>query len=228
MPGKKNTFQRRTQYIIQARSDRGRMSHYHGLCRLLRGIAEITRYPGSRRLLKPYEVIPMRTVQRVTATILLILFILHGILGATSMTGISNIGLYPMLVAFLLFLGLHILCGLYYVIRSLKGPGKRYFKLNRKLWLRRISGLLLLVLALCHAYLFRFLTGLDFQIQLALYTAVNILLLLVTYIHIRYNVDAYIIAHGAQHYHRRVVDLLVFLSVFFAYFTFANLYFYFS
>ena len=144
------------------------------------------------------------------------------------MTGISNIGLYPMLVAFLLFLGLHILCGLYYVIRSLKGPGKHYFKLNRKLWLRRISGLLLLVLALCHAYLFRFLTGLDFQIQLALYTAVNILLLLVTYIHIRYNVDAYIIAHGAQHYHRRVVDLLVFLSVFFAYFTFANLYFYFS
>lgn len=227
MPGKKNTFQRRTQYTIQARSDCGRMSHYHGLCRLLRGIAEITRYPGSGRLLKPYEVTPMRTVQRITATILLILFILHGILGATSMTGISNIGLYPMLIAFLLFLGLHILCGLYYVIRSLKGPGKHYFKLNRKLWLRRISGLLLwcwpsathICSVSLRAWIFKFNWPCTRQLIYCFYWS-HIFTSAIMWTRI-----LLLTAHSII---TAALSICLFLSVFFAYFTFANLYFYFS
>ena len=39
---------------------------------------------------------------------------IHGILGATSMTGLSNIDIYPLTVAFLVLLGAHILCSLHY------------------------------------------------------------------------------------------------------------------
>ena len=168
----------------------------------------------------------MRTFFRLIATAVLILFILHGILGATSMTGLSNIDIYPLTVAFLVLLGAHILCSLHYVAQSLTQTKRHYFRLNRNLWIRRFSGLAVLILALCHAYLFRFLPNLDLDTKTFIFTAINILLLSATYIHIRYNVDAYIISRGAEHYRKRAVDLLVFLTVFFIYFLLAKFYFY--
>lgn len=168
----------------------------------------------------------MRSCGRVVATLLLILFILHSILGATSLTGLSNIGLYPLLLTFQIILVVHIIIGAAYTYRSLHGGQINYWHLNKNLWIRRLSGLLVLIAALCHAYLFDHLAFLGMQTRTALYTATNLILLASLFVHIKYNAAAYIIAHGARHYNRRVVDFLVFLCVFFFYFAFANIYFY--
>ena len=168
----------------------------------------------------------MRSCGRVVATLLLILFILHSILGATSLTGLSNIGLYPLLLTFQIILAVHIVIGAIYTYRSLHGGQINYWHLNKNLWIRRLSGLLVLIAALCHAYLFDHLAFLGMQTRTALYTATNLILLVSLFVHIKYNAAAYIIAHGARHYNRRVVDFLVFLCVFFFSFAFANIYFY--
>ena len=69
----------------------------------------------------------MRSCGRVVATLLLILFILHSILGATSLTGLSNIGLYPLLLAFQIILAVHIVIGAVYTYRSLHGGQINYW-----------------------------------------------------------------------------------------------------
>jgi len=147
-------------------------------------------------------------------------------LGATSLTGLSNIGLYPLLLAFQIILAVHIVIGAVYTYRSLHGGQINYWHLNQNLWIRRLSGILVLIAALCHAYLFDHLAFLGMQTRTALYTATNLILLVSLFVHIKYNAAAYIIAHGARHYNRRVVDFLIFLCVFFFYFAFANIYFY--
>ena len=137
----------------------------------------------------------MRSCGRVVATLLLILFILHSILGATSLTGLSNIGLYPLLLAFQIILAVHIVIGAVYTYRSLHGGQINYWHLNKNLWIRRLSGLLVLIAALCHAYLFDHLAFLGMQTRTALYTATNLILLVSLFVHIKYNAAAYIIAH---------------------------------
>ena len=119
----------------------------------------------------------MRSCGRVVATLLLILFILHSILGATSLTGLSNIGLYPLLLTFQIILAVHIVIGAIYTYRSLHGGQINYWHLNKNLWIRRLSGLLVLIAALCHAYLFDHLAFLGMQTRTALYTATNLILL---------------------------------------------------
>ena len=119
----------------------------------------------------------MRSCGRVVATLLLILFILHSILGATSLTGLSNIGLYPLLLTFQIILAVHIVIGAIYTYRSLHGGQINYWHLNQNLWIRRLSGLLVLIAALCHAYLFDHLAFLGMQTRTALYTATNLILL---------------------------------------------------
>ena len=79
----------------------------------------------------------MRSYGRVVATLLLILFILHSILGATSLTGLSNIGVYPLLLTFQIILVVHIVIGAVYTYRSLHGGQINYWHLNKNLWIRR-------------------------------------------------------------------------------------------
>ena len=102
----------------------------------------------------------MRKLNAIVSLLLIILFLIHSIAGSFQMMKIIPGGNEMMknLSYFMLFLiGVHIIIGIKLTIDSIiigRKSGKFYFRENAVFWTRRITGIAMILLVICHVLLF--------------------------------------------------------------------------
>jgi succinate dehydrogenase/fumarate reductase cytochrome b subunit len=159
----------------------------------------------------------MRKYNALLSLLLIAIFLLHGIMGSFMLFGIGKgagnllawIGC-GLIVA-------HTALGAVFTVRTLKSgktSGAWYPRQNALFWVRRISGVCILVLAFLHFGLFGGEVG-ERYILFAftpMRLAIQLLLVAALFTHIFVNIRPLLIALGTMHHKKRTVDLYVALS----------------
>lgn len=168
----------------------------------------------------------MRKLNVVVSVALLVIFLIHGIMGSFQLLGVSaSAGKTLAWIGAGLIVVHTVLSAVLTVrtIRSGKGSGKWYMKQNSLFWTRRISGVVLLVMAFSHVGLFGQMVGDEYI--LSEFTAgkmiIQILLIASLFIHIFVNVRPMLVSLGVLKYKERRIDLFLILSVLLLFFTVA-------
>ncbi|WP_409200330.1 pilus assembly protein PilX [Methanobrevibacter sp. DSM 116169] len=165
--------------------------------------------------------------------ILIILVLIHGIVGSTILLRVFYIDLKDISwLAFDLIL-IHTVFGIIFTILpilSRKNNEKLYLKENRLFWIRRISGLLMLVLLCFHFYLFG---GME-NGQYVLYEfniislIIQILLTITLFVHIISNIRPMLNSLGIINYKKKNKRIFLILLIFFILFTISAVFYYIS
>jgi len=162
----------------------------------------------------------MRKLNTIVSLVLIILFLIHIIAGSFQMMKIIPGGneLMKDLSYFMLFMiGVHILIGTKLTIDSVKigrKSGKFYFRENAIFWTRRITGLAMILLVICHVLLFTsngevFRLN-DFnEVQLIF----SIFLVFTLLVHILANIRPLLISFGISGFRLYVKDILLVLAI---------------
>lgn len=162
----------------------------------------------------------MRKLNTVISLLLIILFLIHAIAGSFQLMKIIPGGneLFKILSYILLFLtGLHTIIGIKFTVDSVvagKKSGNFYFRENAVFWIRRITGLTMILLIICHVFLFTNNNEVfrlnDFDKgQLIL----SVLLVLNLLVHILSNIRPILISFGIAGFRVYVKDVMLVLSV---------------
>ena len=162
----------------------------------------------------------MRKLNAIVSLLLIILFLIHSIAGSFQMMKIIPGGneLMKNLSYFMLFLtGVHILIGIKLTIDSViigKKSGKFYFRENAVFWTRRITGLAMILLVICHVLLFtskgKVFRLNDFnEVQLIF----SIFLVFTLLVHILANIRPLLISFGISGFRLYVKDILLILAI---------------
>lgn len=99
----------------------------------------------------------MRKCNAVLSTLLLLLLAAHGILGAALMAGLSSLMLQKLARALCTLVAVHTILGILLTTQSLKvwrRTGAPYWRENQSFWIRRFSGLAMLLFMGLHMALF--------------------------------------------------------------------------
>lgn len=162
----------------------------------------------------------MRKLNAIVSLLLIILFLIHSIAGSFQMMKIIPGGNEMMknLSYFMLFLiGVHIIIGIKLTIDSIiigRKSGKFYFRENAVFWTRRITGIAMILLVICHVLLFTsngevFRLN-DFnEVQLIF----SIFLVFTLLVHILANIRPLLISFGISGFRLYVKDILLILAI---------------
>ena len=159
----------------------------------------------------------MRRLNAMLSMIILVLFVVHGVLGAFNMMAIGSVTTRVLAWTMTALILIHILLGICFTIQTLhaqKKAGAVYFKENRLFWARRLSGLLVMILIFFHIAAF---SGVskehyrlpDFEIFQLL---TQILLVLSIGVHVVTNVKPMLIAFGIKKLKPKAVDMIFWIS----------------
>ena len=162
----------------------------------------------------------MRKWNTIISIILIILFLIHAIAGSFQLMKIipgGNAVMKTLACILMVFLVVHIVIGIKLTIDSLKAgskTGKFYFRENVVFWIRRITGIAMIILIICHVILFSNKGDVfrlkDFnEIQLIF----SILLVLTLLVHILSNIRPLLISFGIAGFRAYVKDILLVLAV---------------
>ena len=167
----------------------------------------------------------MRKLNAFLSLLLIILLIIHAVAGSLSLFGAS--GKTSFVLKFLSWFMVFILC-IHFII-SLKltideinsqiKSGVSYVFLNKLFWIRRLSGFLILIFAICHIFLFAIKkTG---EVRLKYFGKIqltfSILFVLSLFVHIASNIKPLILSLGAVSFWDFIKDIILiilFLSIF--------------
>lgn len=162
----------------------------------------------------------MRKINAILGPLMIILLAIHGIWGAFQLSGIVPGGSvirkvlsYVMVAAVVL----HILIGIKLTADTLiylKRSGASYFKDNLEFWVRRISGLALILFIIWHMIVFMSSSGEIFRLQTfgGLQLAAHIMLVIALVIHLSFNIKPLFVALGIAD-RRFVKDVCVILAI---------------
>lgn len=160
----------------------------------------------------------MRKANAIISLALIILLCIHGILGAMSLYGIGYVTLRPLAWVMLGLLASHIVLSCILTARTiaaLRRTGTCYWKQNRLFWIRRLSGLAILVLLFLHLTVFSTArTGgllhwfhvADLLSQLLFVAAIAV--------HVLSNLRPLLIALGRNRVRERAANILLALCIF--------------
>lgn len=144
------------------------------------------------------------------------LFLWHGAMGAFMLVGISTRPAAVMGIVVAVLAVLHGLWGCVRLVGTLRRPyGFRYAMANRLFWLRRVSGLAIVPLAVLHVGVFGAVQGsyyilYEFTLTAAL---VQIAFLTVVALHVALNLRPLCIALGLASYEQRRADGYIILAI---------------
>ncbi|MBO6140647.1 MAG: pilus assembly protein PilX [Ruminococcus sp.] len=102
----------------------------------------------------------MRKINAIITMLIIVLFLFHGIAGGFQLAGVINGGSKLMkTLAHIMeaLIWLHVLIGIKLTadtVKAMKRAGVSYFKENKLFWLRRISGLAVMVFIMAHIFIF--------------------------------------------------------------------------
>ena len=159
----------------------------------------------------------MRRLNGILAITILIVFIVHGVLGALNMMEITAFFSKIIPRILICLIGLHAAVSTGYTIHSLrvaKRTNAPYFKENRLFWAGRISGLLIIALILFHVTAFgAYDSGVFRLVPFDLYRLIAQLLFLTTVaVHIISNVKPALITLGVRKLKQKAGNILFFIS----------------
>ena len=168
----------------------------------------------------------MRKWNNLLARVIILLFLFHALMGSLMLLGISKISLKPL--SWILF-GTVILHGILGIISTIpsfktaKKTGQLFFKENAAFWIKRISGIAILLLLTLHITAYT--TSVNGKFFLQEFTmgrlAAQVLLILSIFIHLMVSIRSMLIAKGTIKFKERTVDWMLVLSIMMIFFTIA-------
>ena len=164
----------------------------------------------------------MRKWNAVLTAGILLLFLLHSIAGGFQLAGLLSGGQHWLTVLTWVMLGMtaaHAVIGCILTVQtlhSIKHSGTSYYKENRLFWMRRSSGLAVMLLLVSHVLAFQ-VTVTEGAVRLPLFgnlqLALQLLLVIAVGLHVLTNVKPLMIGLGAVKSKAILPDLLVILAV---------------
>lgn len=158
--------------------------------------------------------------------LILVLFLLHGVMGCLELLGISTVSIWQMSWILLLAVVVHAVIGILCTVRSVRsgaGGKKWYLKENTGFWVKRLSGIAILILLVLHlsAYKVSVNDVFFFREFTALQMLSQILFVLAIFIHIFVSLKAMLIAKGVVKFRQRKTDWMLVLTVCMLFFIFS-------
>ena len=164
----------------------------------------------------------MRKANAIVTVLIMILFLIHMIWGGMELAGMTRGGSalfkdlsHTMILLIMIHIGIGIVTTVQ-TIRACRQSGVSYFRQNRLFWIRRISGLALMLFLICHIQIFRGTTASGaYRLNLfgATQLATQLLLAASLLVHLIGNISPLRIALGLEDRHGLRTDLLLVLSV---------------
>ncbi len=152
----------------------------------------------------------MRKINGIIAMLVLVLFVVHGILGALNMMNIATVIVKVLSHTMLSLIVVHAVLSIILTVRSVRTAVKTkapYFRHNRVFWARRLSGILIMALVFFHMTAFGYTSGGVFR--LVPFDVFR----LITQVHIITNVKPVLITFGVKRLRPKAGDILFFVSV---------------
>lgn len=159
----------------------------------------------------------MRKINGIIAMLVLVLFVIHGILGALNLMNVATVIVKVLSHTMLSLIIVHALISAGLTVRSVRTAIQTktpYFRHNRLFWARRISGILILALVFFHMTAFGYTSGGVFRLTPfdAFRFGVQLLFWLSIAVHIITNVKPVLITFGVKRLRPKAGDILFFIS----------------
>ena len=161
----------------------------------------------------------MRKWNAVLSALVLLLFILHGVLGAFQLSGLGNTVSKGLSHSAMFLAALHACIGVkltWDTLQAQRKAGAAYWKENRLFWARRLSGLAVLVLLVFHLFAFSYTTPEGYT-RLAWFSAgklaSQLLLAAAVAVHVLANLRPLLISFGVKRLGAWAGELLFALSL---------------
>lgn len=161
----------------------------------------------------------MRKFNGILARIVVALFLIHAVMGCFMLQGRSSVSCFPLTILLLVTVIVHAILGVIATIKAVRSgssSGKWYLKQNKVFWIKRISGVSILLLLIFHmsAYVTSS-NGVYFLKEFTWMSLVSqLLFVLAIFIHLYVSLEGMLIARGILDYKERRKDWLLVLSVF--------------
>ena len=162
----------------------------------------------------------MRKINAVLGPLMIILLVIHGVWGAFQLSGLIPGGsLIRAILSYILIatVAVHILIGIKLTADTLiacRRSGASYFKDNMEFWIRRISGLAMILFIIYHMCVFLGISDEVFRLRHfnGISLAASILLIISLIIHLAFNIKPLFIALGIAD-RKYVKDVVIVLSI---------------
>lgn len=160
----------------------------------------------------------MRKINTILSVLLLLIFMIHGTMGAFMLLGIGSSAGKILAWIGVAILVAHTVIGILLTIQTIrtsKAPGNGYLKQNAVFWARRASGLAILILLFFHIGLFG---GIQEGVYILFpFTTVKmiaqLLLIAAFFLHLFVNIRPLLVSLGIISYKERRGDIYLILSV---------------
>lgn len=160
----------------------------------------------------------MRKINAVISAAIMVLFVIHGTMGAMTLLGVGHINFKYLAWVMAGLIAVHTLIGIILTAKTLavcKKTGAPYFKENSLFWARRISGLAVMLFVFFHVNAFSYTTYGVYRLK---FFGIGKLisqfgLLASAAVHIITNTRPMLIALGVKKLRPRAGDILLFLSI---------------
>lgn len=173
----------------------------------------------------------MRKINIILSPLILIIFLVHGTLGSFMLLGIGTNAEKPLAWFGFALMLIHAALGVLLTVQAAhsgKESGHWYLKQNKEFWIRRFSGIAILILIFFHFDVYG--ETVDGIFGLKEFTAIKLItqLLLIAslFVHIFVNIRPLLISWGILQYRERRVDFFLVASVMCLFFTGAVLFYY--
>ncbi len=164
----------------------------------------------------------MRKINMILAHFIMILLLVHAFMGCLLMLGFSSITLKPLSYLLLSVVFLHALLSTLSSVSSIQiglKSGRWYFKENAPFWIKRITGILILILVCFHISAYT--TIVDGRFFLKEFTFIKWIsqfsLALVLFVHVFVSIKSMLIAKGEIDFKEKRMDWLLVISIFFVF-----------
>ena len=162
----------------------------------------------------------MRKINAILGPLMIILLVIHGIWGTFQLSGIIPGGsIVRKVLSYIMVAAVvcHIIIGIKLTVDTLiaiKRSGASYFKDNLEFWVRRISGLALILFIIYHMLVFMGKNGEVFRLNSfgGVQLAAHILLVIALTIHLIFNIRPLFIALGITN-REYIKDIAIILTV---------------
>ncbi len=160
----------------------------------------------------------MRKTNAVISHLILLLFIVHGIIGAFNLMGVGSVTTRIIAWSMVGLICVHTVLGTTLTVQTLqaqKKAGVSYFKDNLLFWARRISGFLIMVLIFFHIFAFTGVSADHYRLpNFDLFKLITQILLVISIaFHIITNTKPLLIACGIKKLKPKVNDIVFWASI---------------
>ncbi len=161
----------------------------------------------------------MRKCNTILSRVIIILVLLHAFMGSMTLLGISTVSFWQLSWLLLLAVLLHAVFGIVSTIptiRSAKRGGRWYLRENAVFWIKRLSGIVVLILTVFHLSAYNAsVNGVFFRREFTTcYMVSQLVFVMAIFVHLTVSLKSMLIAKGVISWKERRMDWMLVLSAF--------------